>query len=67
MGATDDFSLWEEEVADGSESTNTRGMIVTSLLLLAGAGAMIALGVTMLGFAALAILALIIILWRAGM
>jgi hypothetical protein len=67
MGTPDDFSLWEEEVEGGTESANTTGMIVTSLVMMAGAGALIALGVTMLGIAALAVLALILILWRAGM
>ena len=67
MGAADDFARWEEEVADVTESANDKGMIVTALILMAGSGILIALGVTLLGIAALVVLALIVILWRAGM
>lgn len=67
MGATDDFSLWEQEVADDAESSNTKGMIVVSMLMMAGAGALIALGVTMVAIVALGVLALIVVLWRTGM
>ena len=67
MGAADDFAKWEEEVADVTESANDKGMIVIALILMAGSGILIALGVTMLGIAALVVLALIVILWRAGM
>jgi hypothetical protein len=67
MGTSDDFIMWEAEVAAPTESGNGKGMIVVSLLLIAGSGALIALGVTFLGIAALGVLALIVILWRAGM
>jgi hypothetical protein len=67
MGTSDDFAMWEAEVEPPTESGNGKGMIVVSLMLMAGSGALIALGVTFLGIAALAVLALIVILWRAGM
>jgi hypothetical protein len=67
MGTSDDFAMWEAEVDPPAESTNGAGMIVVSLILMAGSGALIALGVTLLGIAALVILAGILILWRAGM
>jgi hypothetical protein len=67
MGAADDFARWEEEVADITESASDKGMIVTALILVVGSGLLIALGVTMLGIAALVVLAIILILWRAGM
>lgn len=67
MSASDDFARWEEEVAEATESGNGKGILITSLILMAGSGMLIVLGVTVLGFAALAVLALIVILWRAGM
>jgi hypothetical protein len=67
MGTSDDFAMWEAEVEPPAESSNAPGMIVVSLILMAGSGALIALGVTLLGIAALAILAVILILWRVGM
>jgi hypothetical protein len=59
--------MWEAEVDPPAESGNGPGIIVVSLILVAGSGALIALGVTLLGIAALVILAGILILWRAGM
>ena len=67
MGTSDDFTMWEAEVEAPAESGNGKGMIVVSLILIAGSSALIALGVTFLGIAALAVLALIVVLWRAGM
>lgn len=67
MGTSDDFAMWENEVDPPAESDNGPGMIAVSLLLMAGSGALIALGVTLLGIAALVVLAIILILWRAGM
>jgi hypothetical protein len=67
MGTSDDFAMWEAEVEPPTESGNGKGMLLVSLLLMTGAGALIALGVTFLGIAALVVLALIVILWRAGM
>jgi hypothetical protein len=67
MGTSDDFAMWEAEVEAPAESGNGPGMIVVSLILVAGSGALIALGVTLLGIAALVVLAVILILWRAGM
>ncbi|HZB32008.1 MAG TPA: hypothetical protein VE465_17760 [Streptosporangiaceae bacterium] len=67
MGISDDFAMWEAEVDPPAESSNTPGMIVVSLILMAGSGALIALGVTLLGISALVILAGILILWRSGM
>lgn len=67
MGTSDDFAMWEAEVEPPAESSNGPGMIVVSLILVAGSGALIALGVTLLGVAALVILAVVLILWRIGM
>jgi hypothetical protein len=67
MGTSDDFAMWEAEVEPPAESGNGPGMIVVSLILLSGSGALIALGVTSLGVAALVVLAAIVILWRVGM
>lgn len=67
MGTSDDFAMWEAEVAPPAESGNGKGILIVSLILIAGCGALIALGVTYLGIAALVVLALIIILWRSGM
>jgi hypothetical protein len=67
MGTSDDFAMWEAEVDPPAESGNGPGIIVVSLILVAGSGALIALGVTLLGIAALVILTGILILWRAGM
>ena len=67
MSVTDDFAMWEEELADITEPTIDKSMAVTAPVLLAGSGLLIALGVTVLGIATLVILALIVVLWRAGM
>jgi len=67
MSASDDFAKWEEEVAEATESGNGKGVLITSLILLAGSGMLIALGVSAPAFAALAVFAVIVILWRAGM
>jgi hypothetical protein len=67
MGTSDDFAMWEAEVDPPAESGNGPGMIVVSLILMAGSSALIALGVTLLGVAALIVAAGILILWRAGM
>jgi hypothetical protein len=67
MGASDDFAEWEEELAGSTKPANDRGMIIIALILMAGSGLLIALDVIALGIAALVVLALILILWRAGM
>ncbi|HEX6473019.1 MAG TPA: hypothetical protein VF069_28270 [Streptosporangiaceae bacterium] len=67
MGTSDDFAMWEDEIEPPVESGNGKGILAVSLVLMAGSGALIALGVTFLGIAALVVLALILVLWLAGM
>jgi hypothetical protein len=67
MGTSDDFAMWEAEIEPAVEPGNGKGILVVSLILVAGAVALIALGVPFLGIAALSVLTLILVLWLAGM